>query len=308
MGEQPLPALAGPEFANLRAALAGLSSSPPHSLLLEGGSEESRRQAALFWAMACNCKNGQGGQPCLACPVCRQIESLEYLDLMLYDGRISNSQDESDPGPVRALTADNMRELKRSLRDSVRGSGRRVVVLMGLGPNRGSAANALLKSLEEPPENTVFTLLAPQREQLLPTLVSRSFCLTLPWPDSSRPDPQDAPWESLLAAFVDGESGFLEKTAGRGAMDAPTAASILLALQKALARAIRGERDDPLSGALARLGPAEHLFLFQRIGLAQDMLDVGVTPARVLEGVAVRLWQAADAAHGRPRAQTTGKP
>ena len=73
-----------------------------------------------------------------------------------------------------------VRELKSRLRDAPHGQGRRVVLLMGLSLNRDEAANALLKALEEPSPTTVFVLLAPQREQLLPTLVSRSFCLTLP--------------------------------------------------------------------------------------------------------------------------------
>lgn len=283
--------LDSPAFDQMRASMGMLARKPPHTILLEGGSEAQRFQGALYWAMACNCKNGEAGQPCLACPVCRQIESLEYLDLLVFDGRIANSQDE-EGGLVRALSAENMRELKRKLRDSRHGAGRRVVVLMGLGLNRGGAANALLKSLEEPPPDTSFVLLTAQREQLLPTLVSRSFCLTLPWPDSSRRDPELAEWESLLASFIAGRGDFLDRAAARGAVDAKVASSILLAVQKALARAICGQTDDPLARQLCRLGPAAHVFASRRLALAQDMLDLGVSPARVLASLACHLWQA----------------
>lgn len=292
MAQNPLAAIAPPAFDRTRADMARLAKNPPHTLLLEGGSGEERLQAALYWAMACNCENGVAGAPCLACPVCRQIESLEFLDLLVYDGRIANSQDE-EGGPVRSLSAGNMRELKKILRDSGHGPGRRVVILMGLGLNRGGAANALLKSLEEPPPATCFVLLAPQRGQLLPTLVSRSFCLTLPWPDSNRRDPGLEEWENLLAAFISGKGDFLERIAGKGAVDAKMASSLLLAVQKAQTRAICGRAGDPLARALTGLGPEGHIFAGRRLALAQDMLDVGVGPARVLESLACRLWEAA---------------
>ena len=290
--------LDSPAFGRLRASMAALAKNPPHTLLLEGGSGEQRFQAALYWARACNCENGEPGWPCLGCAVCRQIESLEFMDLKVFDGRIANSQDE-EGGLVRALSAENMRELKKSLRDAGHGHGRRVVILMGLGLNRGGAANALLKSLEEPPPDTSFVLLAAQREQLLPTLVSRSFCLTLPWPDSSRRDPALAEWESLLGAFISGRGDFLERLGVRGAVDPGLAASIILAVQKALVRAICGQTGDPLADALCRLDPAAHIFAGRRVALAREMLDLGVSPARALESLACRLWQAA-AKNGAP--------
>ena len=157
--------------------LLGLA--PRQVLLLEGGSEEQRLDLARYWAARCNCPqaaHAENGAPCLACPVCLQIASGEYLDLAAYDGRISNREDEENPGLVRAFNMQRVRELKSRLRDAPHGQGRRVVLLMGLSLNRDEAANALLKALEEPSPTTVFVLLAPQREQLLPTLVSRSFC------------------------------------------------------------------------------------------------------------------------------------
>ena len=190
-----LPAIAHAAFDRLKAVLDNLGAAPPQVLLLEGGSEAQRMDTARYWAMRINCPTaGTTGTPCLACPSCQQIAAGEHLDLAAYDGRISNREDEENPGPVRAFNMERVRELKVRLRDAPHGQGRRVVLLMGLSLTRDEASNALLKALEEPSNTTVFVLLAPQREQLLPTLVSRSFCLTLPWPDCHADDPDMQPW------------------------------------------------------------------------------------------------------------------
>ena len=174
-----------PDFDRIREVLHRLAANPPQVLLLEGGTEPQRLAAARYWAACVNCPQpgGEGG-PCLICPTCMQIDAGEHLDVLAYDGRISNADDEAHPGPIRALNMDNIRDLKQKLRDAPHGQGRRVVLLMGVEQNRSNAANALLKALEEPSPSSCFVLLAAQREQLLPTLVSRSLCLTLPWPDS----------------------------------------------------------------------------------------------------------------------------
>ena len=224
-----LPAIAHAAFDRLKAVLNNLGAAPPQVLLLEGGSEAQRMDTARYWAMRINCPTaGTTGIPCLACPSCQQIAAGEHLDLAAYDGRISNREDEENPGPVRAFNMERVRELKVRLRDAPHGQGRRVVLLMGLSLTRDEASNALLKALEEPSKTTVFVLLAPQREQLLPTLVSRSFCLTLPWPDCHADDPEMQPWEDALAQFLVQGQGFLDKVAGKGAIDASGATRLLL--------------------------------------------------------------------------------
>ena len=214
-----------PDFDRIREVLHRLAANPPQVLLLEGGTEPQRLAAARYWAACVNCQQpgGEGG-PCLICPTCMQIDAGEHLDVLAYDGRISNADDEAHPGPIRALNMDNIRELKQKLHDAPHGQGRRVVLLMGVGQNRSNAANALLKALEEPSPSSCFVLLAAQREQLLPTLVSRSLCLTLPWPDSLSRDPALQPWEEALALFITSGRGLFECTGARNALDARLAA------------------------------------------------------------------------------------
>lgn len=300
-----LSAIAGPAFDRLRSVLDRLGESPPQVLLLEGGREEERLDLARYWAARCNCpralqgrtaaETGQsadsGDSPCLACPVCLQIASGEYLDLAAYDGRISNREDEENPGTVRAFNMQRVRELKSRLRDAPYGQGRRVVLLMGLGLTRDEAANALLKALEEPSPTTLFVLLTPQREQLLPTLISRSFCLTLPWPHSRAEDTEMRSWEDLLAGFLLNGQSFLERTAAKGAVDAALAGRLLLSCQKAMSRVLACEpAARPLDAALESLDARGRAVCCQWLAEAQEALQYGVTPARVLEALAARLF------------------
>lgn len=288
-----LPAIANAAFDRLKTVLDNLGAAPPQVLLLEGGSEAQRMDTARYWAMRINCPTADAtGTPCLACPSCQQIAAGEHLDLAAYDGRISNREDEENPGPVRAFNMERVRELKVRLRDAPHGQGRRVVLLMGLSLTRDEASNALLKALEEPSNTTVFVLLAPQREQLLPTLVSRSFCLTLPWPDCHADDPAMQPWEDALAQFLVQGQGFLDKVAGKGAIDAAGATRLLLCCQKAMSRILSGTHNParPLDAALVLLHGKGRAAACQWFAEAQEALNYGVTPARVLEALAARLY------------------
>ena len=288
-----LPAIADAAFDRLKDVLDNLGAAPPQVLLLEGGSEAQRLDAARYWAARINCPQAAAtGKPCLACPSCLQIAAGEHLDLAAYDGRISNREDEENPGPVRAFNMERVRELKVRLRDAPHGQGRRVVLLMGLSLTRDEASNALLKALEEPSNTTVFVLLAPQREQLLPTLVSRSFCLTLPWPDCHADDPAMQPWEDALAQFLVQGQGFLDKVAGKGAIDASGATRLLLCCQKAMSRILSGRHNParPLDAALVLLHGKGRVAACQWFAEAQEALNYGVTPARVLETLAARLF------------------
>ncbi len=289
-----LSAIAVPAFDGLKDALNRLGAAPPQVVLLEGGSEAQRHDLALYWAARINCPQAaQTGGPCLACPACLQIAAGEHLDLAAYDGRISNREDEENPGPVRAFNMERVRELKSRLRDAPHGNGRRVVLLMGLSLTRDEAANALLKALEEPSATTVFVLLAPQREQLLPTLVSRSFCLTLPWPDSWAADDAMRPWEEKLAHFLLTGQGLLDALAARGALDAAQAGRLLLCCQKSINRILSEAITDttsPLDPALANLGAHDLALVCQWLTEAQDALQYGLTPARAIEALAARIY------------------
>lgn len=231
--------------------------------------------------------------PCGHCSVCQQILNDCYPDLLIYDGRISNKDDEENPGPIRALTIKNVRLLRDQLRDMPHGSGKRVVILLGMDITRNEAANGLLKVLEEPSETTVFVLLAAQREQLLPTLVSRSQVLCLPWPEISAPSPDTFVWERLLASFLHSGQGLFAKTFAAGALTPLLVSHILLACQKALSSSIctdAGTPRSPLTPLFAVCSLSQRSRLISLICDAQESLQITVNPARVLESFALQLF------------------
>ena len=276
------------------ARLNALAASPPPSLLIEGGSEAGRLKAAVHWAKALNCEAKDGGAPCGQCAVCRRVDAGEHPDVWYFDGRISNKEDEENPGKFAALRVENLRALKGAVGVKPKGDGKRVVVIQGMGATREEALNTMLKTLEEPGEFTVFALLAPQRAQILPTLVSRSLCLTLPWESSGdESDGQLRGWENEMGEFIErGGASFLEKISAKGQVDAILAAEILKCCQRALARAAIGEGAGALDRALRPLGSRPDSFALGGRWLfeAQEALSLGVSPQRTLEAVSARLY------------------
>jgi DNA polymerase-3 subunit delta' len=285
-----LEAIAGAPFAHVRDSLDSLGAAPPQVLLLEGGTEAQRLDAALYWACRANCPDAErDGSPCLDCPTCRQTAAWENLDVAAFDGRISNTQDQAEPGPIRALSIDNVRELKSSLKDPPHARFR-VTLLMGIENNRSGAANALLKALEEPSKGNLFVLLCPQRQQLLPTLVSRSLCLTLPWPDPEAVAPELLELQTEIAQFLETGREFFNKTGTKG-YDQEQAAAAVMAVHKSLVRILAGTAGNaPLDQTLARLSPAGLMQLGRWIGEANQALQAMVTPARVVEAFLANVY------------------
>lgn len=301
------PALT-PLMNRSRAILAPLGASPPQCLLFEGGTQQSRMALALWWAARLNCPHCDTptplseAVPCLACESCLRIGSQSHSDILAFDGRISNKEDTENPGPVRAFTMDNVRRLKSLLGDTPRDAKHRVVILTGIDHTRAEAANALLKALEEPSPSTVFVLLSPQREQLLPTLVSRSWVLTLPWPHADAPLPPElVPWNDALCRFLQPHGspgsgqGWLDRTATKAAVDLDLATTLLMHCQKMLAHALRSpasatQQLPPLARFFGHLSPPHRAAAAEVLAQAQEALQATVNPARVLDWLVLQLY------------------
>lgn len=288
----PVPeAISGPAFQSVRERLDSLGAAPPQVLLLEGGSEAARTDAALYWACRCSCPSArQTGTPCFSCPTCRQITAFEYLDLIALDGRISNKEDKENPGRIRALSMDNVRELKSVISDPPHNQGLRVVILAGIETTRTEAANALLKALEEPSPSTLFVLLTPQREQMLPTLVSRSFCFTLPWPDPEQADEETAALQDSIAVFLETGRGLFAVTGQRGFTPSQGRA-MLTAVQKSLLRVMaRSPRTGHLGDILGGMPPASQALACRFLYEAENLIQAQVSPARAIEAFMANLF------------------
>ncbi len=279
-------------LAAVRLLLQRLAINPPQVLLMEGGLEEERLALALFWAALQHCELQQENNitdPCRQCQACLHIGSNMHTDVLVYDGRISNTEDADNPGPIRALTKDNAVNIKSRVADTTRSGKKRVVIMNGIEMKRNSAANTLLKVLEEPSQTSIFVLLTPQREQLLPTLVSRSWVLTLPWPKTRNISSELAEFEHALAGFLqDGQKLFaLTKTS----VDHNFAMQVVLLCQKCLLPALAAEKHlGALSKCFANLSPTQYLALTQKLDEAQDSLFYNVHPARVLDSLVTQIF------------------
>lgn len=261
----------------IRSGLNKLAASPPQVLILEGGSVEERFSVALWHAARLNCMREDGERPCLECSSCLQIGAQSFHDLYVLDGR---------EGSIKIET---IRELRSILGEPPRGEGKRVVLLAEAQSLGVEAANALLKSLEEPRPGVCFLLLAPQRERLLPTLVSRGWVLTLAWPESSVSSSEVLPWEEALARFISTGQGWFERTSGKGAVDAVLARKIVLSVQKAQIAVLAGKDNGPLGTFLGGLQDTDRLSLNDLLSQCQESIEYMVNPALVLDWLATRL-------------------
>lgn len=145
-------------------------------------------------------------------PVARRMRALSEPSLML----LRRGWDRDKKRLKSQLTVDEVRGLKGFFQMRAEGGARRAVIVDSADEMNASAANALLKELEEPPENTVLFLIAHQPARLLPTIRSR--CRTLRFDRLSPADlsaalhgaglaaPEGAEAEGL-AVLADGSAG-----------------------------------------------------------------------------------------------------
>jgi DNA polymerase-3 subunit delta' len=102
-------------------------------------------------------------------PVAARVEALSEPRLFL----LRRPWDEKNERLRTEITVDEMRRVKSFLALSAADGGRRVVILDAADEMNVNAANAMLKLLEEPPENVILLLVCHQPARLLPTILSR---------------------------------------------------------------------------------------------------------------------------------------
>ncbi len=145
-------------------------SQPGHAYLITGPEGVGKRTLGLRLGAALNCLTPVvPGEPCFTCRNCRLIERMQHPDLSVV-------QAEEIGG---TLKVDQVRELQRQLSLAPYEAAYRVALLLRFEEAHPSAANALLKMLEEPPARVIFILTAENAERLLETIVSRCEVLRL---------------------------------------------------------------------------------------------------------------------------------
>jgi DNA polymerase-3 subunit delta' len=135
-----------------------------HAYLFTGPEGVGRQTLAIRFAQALNCTNPpERGDFCGACRDCRQLASLTHPDLSL----LLPEEGHKD------ILIDQVRALQHTLALSPYSGAYRIALLPDFQRTTIQAANALLKTLEEPPERVILLLTAIAPEGLLPTIVSR---------------------------------------------------------------------------------------------------------------------------------------
>ncbi|MBQ7617278.1 MAG: DNA polymerase III subunit delta' [Desulfovibrio sp.] len=284
-----LPSLSADSLAATIARLEQLSLCPPQVLLFEGATESQRRDLARFWALVTLCPKKENNAPCFECPSCQLILHDEHHDVMAFDGSVSKKDDEEEAF-FHTFNAENARSIKARLRDAPSGPYR-LVFFTGMAKSKPEAPNALLKILEEPQPSALFVLMVPQRLQILPTLVSRALCLTLPWSD---PDAQDEEEVSILLQdfvnFLQDRGDFLGKLANRTYLTEELARQFLVACQKSVTRVLQAKPAASLDIVWAKLAVPSLAQIIFWLNEAATFLRAQVTPARVLTAFCERIY------------------
>ena len=167
----------------------------PHAILLYGAEGIGKTHFAEAFAQSLLCEAPlPDGHACGVCDACGWFLQQNHPDFR----RVRPEALEDEPGetadgeekksakaaktPSKEIKIDQIRALADFMNVSTHRSGMRVVVLYPAEALNNAAANALLKTLEEPPPNTIFLLSCNRLDRLLPTILSRcrKFALALP--------------------------------------------------------------------------------------------------------------------------------
>ncbi|MCS6765377.1 MAG: DNA polymerase III subunit delta' [Candidatus Protistobacter heckmanni] len=168
----------------------------PHALLLSGRSGLGKADFADHLAQALLCESKDlSAQPCGTCPACQWFSQGNHPDFLRVrpesldeeaGEKAEEGKDAEEGGKSKTLSQETKIEQVRRLIEAVgvppHRAGMRVILLYPVEALNLPAANALLKTLEEPPSRTLFLLVTDKIERVMPTILSRCQVLTLPAP------------------------------------------------------------------------------------------------------------------------------
>ncbi|RUM46735.1 MAG: DNA polymerase III subunit delta' [Desulfocapsa sp.] len=138
-----------------------------HAYLFQGPDGVGKQLFARKLAVVINCKNSNGLQSCGVCSSCRKMSSGSHPDFLSVS---------PEKGAIKIA---QIRDLTKRLTFAPYEAKTRVVLVEDVHSMGQEAANALLKTLEEPPENNILILTADSAGNVLRTILSR--CQTIPF-------------------------------------------------------------------------------------------------------------------------------
>ena len=131
-----------------------------HAYLFSGPRGSGKTTIARIFAKAVNCEKPEGFEPCNKCSSCSEITASKSMDLVEVDAA-------SHTG------VDDIRELIEGIKFSPVKAKYKIFIIDECHQLSKSAANALLKTLEEPPAHAVFLLATTEAHKMIATIVSR---------------------------------------------------------------------------------------------------------------------------------------
>ena len=196
----------------------------PHALLFLGTSGTGAVAAALDFVQALHCRE-DGTVACGHCSACHKVTNLNHPDSALLFPFSRSVKEEAQQAALHAvwespyqyplpddnagIVIDRVREMQRQFAHSAFAGGWRTTLILHADQMRAEAANAMLKTLEEPPVQSLMILIASHGDALLPTIVSR--CQFVKFPALSAQDISDG----LAAEGVDETAAdFIARTCG----------------------------------------------------------------------------------------------
>ena len=131
-----------------------------HAYLFTGSRGIGKTSIARIFAKAVNCENNVNGSPCGNCPTCKRLESENDINIIEIDAASNNR-------------VDDVRDLREKVKFMPAGAKYKVYIIDEVHMLTDSAFNALLKTLEEPPQHIIFILATTEVHKLPQTILSR---------------------------------------------------------------------------------------------------------------------------------------